>query len=86
MPNWVRKYTGKEVDFEFSSGNDFPEDLSKYKLVIHCGGCMVNDTEMQSRVKHCKMQKVPIVNYGMAIAEFNGILDRSLKILKLQAN
>ena len=81
MPGWVKKYTGKEVDFEFSSGNDFPEDLSKYKLVIHCGGCMINATEMQNRVKHCKSQGVPIVNYGMAIAEFNGILDRSLKVI-----
>ena len=82
MPNWVKKYTGKEVEFEFSSGNDFPEDLSKYKLVIHCGGCMVNEAEMKNRVKKCKSQGVPIVNYGMAIAEFNGILDRSLKVIR----
>ncbi len=81
MPGWVKKYTGKEIDFEFSSGNDFPEDLSKYKLVIHCGGCMINGAEMQNRVKHCKSYGVPVVNYGMAIAEFNGILDRSLKVL-----
>ncbi|SHJ03300.1 [FeFe] hydrogenase H-cluster maturation GTPase HydF [Pseudobutyrivibrio xylanivorans] len=81
MPGWVKKYTGKEIDFEFSSGNDFPEDLSKYKLVIHCGGCMINGAEMQNRVKHCKSQGVPVVNYGMAIAEFNGILDRSLKVI-----
>lgn len=81
MPGWVRKYTGKEIDFEFSSGNDFPEDLSKYKLVIHCGGCMINGAEMQNRVKHCKSQGVPVVNYGMAIAEFNGILDRSLRVI-----
>ena len=82
MPGWVKKYTGKEIDFEFSSGNDFPEDLSKYKLVIHCGGCMINGAEMQNRVKHCKSYGVPVVNYGMAIAEFNGILDRSLRVLK----
>jgi [FeFe] hydrogenase H-cluster maturation GTPase HydF len=81
MPGWVKKYTGKEIDFEFSSGNDFPEDLSKYKLVIHCGGCMINGAEMQNRVKHCKSQGVPVVNYGMAIAEFNGILDRSLRVI-----
>ncbi len=81
IPNWIRNYTGKAIDFEFSSGNEFPEDLSKYKLVVHCGGCMINDNEMKSRVKHCKMQNIPIVNYGMAIAEFNGILDRSLKII-----
>ncbi len=81
LPGWIRKYTGKEVDFEFSSGNEFPEDLSKYKLVVHCGGCMVNATEMQSRTKHCIARGVPIVNYGMAIAQFNGILDRSLEVL-----
>lgn len=81
MPGWVRKYTGKEIDFEFSSGNDFSEDLSKYKLVIHCGACMINGAEMQNRVKHCKSQGVPVVNYGMAIAEFNGILDRSLRVI-----
>ncbi len=81
LPGWITEYTGKKIDFEFSSGNDFPEDLEKYKLVVHCGGCMVNDKEMQNRVRHCKEKGVPIVNYGMAIAEFNGILDRSLKII-----
>ena len=81
LPGWIRKHTGKDVDFEFSSGNEFPEDLSKYKLVVHCGGCMINASEMQSRTKHCVEQGVPIVNYGMAIAHFNGILDRSLEVL-----
>ena len=81
IPGWIKSYTGKEIDFEYASGNDFPEDLSKYKVVIHCGGCMINGKEMQSRVKHCKEKGVPIVNYGMAIALFNGILDRSLEIL-----
>ena len=81
LPGWIKNYTGKNVEFEFSSGNEFPEDLKKYKLVVHCGGCMVNAAEMQNRVKHCKQQGVPVVNYGMAIAEFNGILDRSLKVL-----
>ncbi len=82
LPGWIKKFTGKEINFEFTSGNDFPEDLSKYKLVVHCGGCMVNEAEMQSRTKRCKQQGVPIVNYGMAIAKFNGILDRSLRIIK----
>ena len=81
LPGWITEYIGKKIDFEFSSGNDFPEDLEKYKLVVHCGGCMVNDKEMQNRVRHCKEKGVPIVNYGMAIAEFNGILDRSLKVI-----
>lgn len=82
MPNWIRNYTGKDVRFEFSSGNEFPDDLVKYKLVVHCGGCMINGAEMQSRVAHCKSQGVPVVNYGMAIAQINGILDRSLRIIK----
>ena len=81
LPVWIKKHTGKEVDFEFSSGNECPEDLSKYILVVHCGGCMVNASEMQNRTKHCVEQGVPIVNYGMAIAHFNGILDRSLEVL-----
>ena len=82
LPGWIKNYTGKNVEFEFTSGNDFPQDLSKYKLVVHCGGCMINESEMQSRTKRCLSQGVPIVNYGMAIAEFNGILDRSLQVLK----
>ncbi len=82
LPGWIKNYTGKDIRFEFSSGNEFPDELVKYKLVVHCGGCMINAAEMQNRVKHCKSQGVPIVNYGMAIAQFNGILDRSLKILK----
>lgn len=82
IPGWVKEYTGKDITFEFSSGNEFPEDLSEYKLIIHCGGCMINEAEMKNRVKKCKMAHVPIVNYGMAIAEFNGILDRSLRIIK----
>ena len=81
IPGWIENYTGKSIQFEFSSGDDFPEDLSKYKLVVHCGGCMINATAMQNRVKQCKRQKVPIINYGMAIAEINGILDRSLSVI-----
>ncbi len=86
LPNWIKNFTGKNIQFEFSSGNEFPEDLSKYKLVVHCGGCMINEAEMKSRTKHCKSQGVPIVNYGMAIAKFNGILDRSLRIINKLAN
>lgn len=82
LPGWIRKYSGKEIEFDFTVGNEFPEDLSKYKLVVHCGGCMVNAAEMQNRTKHCIQSGVPIVNYGMAIAQFNGILDRSLEVLR----
>ena len=80
FPRWIKEYTGKNIEFEFTQGGEFPQDLSKYKLVIHCGGCMLNEAEMQSRTKRAKEQGVPIVNYGMAIAYMNGILDRALEI------
>ena len=82
LPKLIRKYTGKEIDLEFTSGRDFPEDLSKYDLIVHCGGCMLNDKEMQRRVKAAVDAGVPIVNYGVAIAKMNGILDWSLEPLK----
>ena len=83
FPKWIREYTGKNVEFEFTQGGEFPQDLSKYKLIIHCGGCMLNEAEMKNRIKRAKEQGVngiPIVNYGMAIAYMNGILDRALEI------
>ena len=76
---------GKNIEFEFTQGGEFPSDLSEYKLIIHCGGCMINEAEMQSRIKKAKEQGVngiPIVNYGMAIAYMNGILERALRIFK----
>ena len=79
LPKLIRKYTGKELDLDFSSGRDFPEELSKYDLIVHCGGCMLNDKEMQRRVKAAVDAGVPIVNYGVAIAKMNGILERSLE-------
>lgn len=79
IPNWINKYTGKEVNFEFSSGTDFPEELSKYSLIVHCGGCMLNSREMHYRLGHAKDQKVPITNYGVAIAQMHGILKRSIE-------
>ena len=79
LPKLIRKFTGKEIDLEFTSGRDFPSDLSSYDLIVHCGGCMLNDKEMQRRVKTAVDAGVPIVNYGVAIAKMNGILDRSLK-------
>ncbi len=80
LPKWIEKYTGKKIEFEFTQGGEFPSDLSKYKLIIHCGGCMLNEAEMQSRQKKAKEQNIPMVNYGMAIAYMNGILDRALEI------
>ena len=80
LPNWLKKHTGKELNFEFSSGTHFPEDLTKYKLIIHCGGCMLNEREVRYRVKCAENQGAPITNYGIAIAFMNGILKRSLEV------
>ena len=78
FPKWVREYTGKNIEFSFTSGGEFPEDPTEYALVIHCGGCMLNEREMKSRISRCKSAGVPITNYGIAIAELHGILKRSL--------
>ena len=80
FPKWIENYTGKKIDFEFTQGGEFPQDLSKYKLIIHCGGCMINEAEMKSRQQKVMEQNIPMVNYGMAIAYMNGILDRSMEI------
>lgn len=80
LPNWIKKYTGKQINFEFTSGMEFPEDLSKYALVIHCGGCMLNEKEMQYRIRHSKDCNVPITNYGISIAMMHGILKRSIEV------
>lgn len=78
MPAWIKNYTGKDIRFAFTSGTEFPEDLSEYALVIHCGGCMLNEREMQFRGRHAAQQEVPMTNYGIAIAQMHGILRRSL--------
>lgn len=78
LPKWLEKYTGVKLDYSFTSGGDFPDDLSDYALVIHCGGCMINEREMNSRISITEAQGVPIVNYGVAIAHMHGILKRSL--------
>ncbi len=79
LPAWIKKYTGKSIDFDFTSGTEFPEDLSRYALVIHCGGCMLNDREMQSRAGFAADCSVPMTNYGIAIAQMHGILRRSIE-------
>ncbi|MGN0679024.1 MAG: [FeFe] hydrogenase H-cluster maturation GTPase HydF [Oscillospiraceae bacterium] len=78
LPKWISDYTAKNLSFEFTSGGEFPEDLSKYALVVHCGGCMLNDREMKYRVKQTLDSGTPITNYGTAIAHIHGILKRSL--------
>lgn len=78
LPNWIRRFTGKDVQFSFTAGNEFPEDVSKYALVVHCGGCMLNEREMQYRLRHSAERNVPMTNYGIAIAHMHGILNRAL--------
>lgn len=82
LPNWIRSYTKKEVEFEFTSGTEFPLDLSSYKMIVHCGGCMLNEREMKYRLKCAEDAKIPITNYGTCIAYINGILNRSLEPVK----
>lgn len=80
LPKLIEKYTGRKINFEWTSGNEFPEDLSKYKLIVHCGGCMINMQNMQSRLKQSRDANVPMTNYGIALAKMNGILDRSIAV------
>ena len=82
LPKWLREYTGKELQFEFTSGTEFPDDLLKYKLIIHCGGCMLNEREMKYRLKCAGDAGVPITNYGIVIAHMKGILKRNLEVFK----
>ena len=84
LPAWIRKHTGVKPDFHFTSGGEFPADLSSFALVIHCGGCMLNGAEMKSRLARAVSQKVPMTNYGMAIAKLHGILDRSMAPLQIK--
>ena len=81
IPRWLKEYTGKDLVLEHSSGRDFPEDLSPYRLIIHCGGCMLGEREMAYRQKTAQDAGVPFTNYGMAIAQMHGILQRSLEPL-----
>lgn len=82
LPRWITSHTGKKINYEFSSGTEFPIDLSKYKLIIHCGGCTLNEREMKYRLKCAQDQNIPITNYGIAIAHMKGILERSIEIFK----
>ena len=79
LPGWIRNYTGAEPEFVFTSGGDFPEKLSEFALIVHCGGCMLNEAEMKRRTRAAVDAGVPIVNYGLAIAQMNGILKRSVQ-------
>lgn len=79
LPRWIRQYTGKEPEFVFSSGTEFPTDLSPYKMIVHCGGCMLNEREMKYRLACAKDQNIPMTNYGILIAYIQGILKRSVE-------
>lgn len=79
IPKWLQEYTGKKLIFETSSGGSFPEDLSSYKLVVHCGGCTLPPREMAFRISEAKDQHIPIVNYGTLIAQIKGVLKRSIE-------
>ena len=82
LPKWIAEYTGKDIRFAFTSGTEFPDDLSMYRMVIHCGGCMLNEREMKYRLKCAQDAKVPMTNYGTAIAYMTGILGRSIRVLE----
>ena len=79
LPRWIRAHTGKELEFCFCSGTEFPENLSSYKMIVHCGGCMLNEREMKYRLSCAEDQGIPITNYGILIAYMQGILERSVR-------
>ncbi len=83
LPRLIKKYTGKAVHFEFCSGTEFPSDLKRYRLIIHCGGCTLNEREMKHRQQCAREQQIAITNYGIAIAHMNGILKRSIEPLTI---
>ncbi len=82
LPTWILQYTGKKLQFDFCSGMDYPADVSQYQLIIHCGGCMLNEKELETRRMQAYRQQVPFTNYGIAIAYMNRILDRSIQALQ----
>lgn len=83
LPKMIEKYCGRQLEFEFSSGTEFPEELSAYKVIVHCGGCMLPEREMRYRQKCAKDQGIPMTNYGTAMAKMQGILERSISMLEL---
>lgn len=83
IPRWLRQIVGGELDFEWSSGIELPEDLNKYKLIVHCGACMINRKEMLYRIETAKQAGIPIVNYGILISYVHGILERAIEPFKM---
>jgi [FeFe] hydrogenase H-cluster maturation GTPase HydF len=80
MPGWIKSFSGSEPEFHFTSGQDFPSDLSDFKIIVHCGGCMINEAEMKHRQARALEAGIPMINYGIAIAGMHGILDRAIKV------
>lgn len=83
LPKLLTKHSGKKLNFEFTSGTEFPQNVDNYKIIIHCGGCMLNEREMKYRLKCAEDAGIPMTNYGTAIAHMNGILERSVKLFDL---
>ena len=83
LPKWIETYTGKSLHFTFTSGGSFPDDLSPYQLIVHCGGCMLNEREMKYRIAHAQDEEIPMTNYGILISYVNGILSRAVQPLGL---
>jgi [FeFe] hydrogenase H-cluster maturation GTPase HydF len=81
LPRLLRRYTGVEPEFVFVSGKDFPEDLSSFKWVIHCGGCMQTHRQLENRLEQCRKAGIPVTNYGLLLAHLNGILERAIEPL-----
>ncbi|MGE4505526.1 MAG: [FeFe] hydrogenase H-cluster maturation GTPase HydF [Desulfovibrionaceae bacterium] len=84
IPRWMSQYTGRKLEFEIYAGHDFPDDLERYKVALHCGACMLNRTEMLRRIKECRRRGVPVTNYGVAISKLQGVLDRVLRPFRLE--
>ena len=80
IPNWIKKHTGKDIHFDFTSGREFPDNLKDYALVLHCGGCMITERDVMSRLEKAKKENIPFTNYGITIAYMNGILKRSIEV------
>ena len=80
IPRWMERYTGKKISFDFCAGHDFPENLEEYALVVHCGACMLNRTEVMRRIRECAARGVPVTNYGVAISKLQGVLPRIIKV------
>jgi [FeFe] hydrogenase H-cluster maturation GTPase HydF len=83
IPRWIKQYTGRELNFDFYAGHDFPDDLGKYSLAVHCGGCMTNRHEVLRRIRECKRRNVPVTNYGVCISKVQGLLERVIKPFSL---